>query len=196
MARRWGPLKGRRFAVIADPAGRIADYVRSMYVHQQHGRPGSGVVIHGLFVAVLGEIGAAAKRGDAGTGEAPWCVESPEEAAGAREDRLLHRVDRTVSEALSSPPSLDELAEALHMSVSSLAHRFKAETGFTVVDRVRWLRIREARRLLAQPGATVKGAAHELGFSSPAYFSRVFTEVSGITPVSYLQRATGRAEGR
>ncbi|MBN1673503.1 MAG: helix-turn-helix transcriptional regulator [Kiritimatiellae bacterium] len=184
----WWPLQGRSFAVVSDPRGRLAEYVRAMYAQQQLGMPGSAVVIHGLFIALLGEIAVAARRGAAGTAADAWRVAGPEQG-DAGDGRLLDRVDRLVCERLASPPSLDALAEALHMSVSSLAHRFKAETGLTVVQRIRWLRIREARRLLADPGTTAKRVAYALGFRSAAYFTRVFFEVSGITPMTYLRRA-------
>jgi len=184
----WRPLRRQEFAAITDPGERIAGHVRLMHAHQQRGRPGAAVVIHGLFTAVLGELAIAAQRGNSGTASDPWRVVPPEEAESEGQ-RLLDRVDRLVSARLSSPPALDVLAESLAMSVSSLAHRFKAETGMTVVQRIRWLRVREARRLLARPGATVKRVAYALGFSSPAYFTRVFTEVSGIRPIAYLQRA-------
>jgi AraC-like DNA-binding protein len=58
----------------------------------------------------------------------------------------------------------------------------------TVLERVRWLRISQARRLLAERNATVKSVARRLGFSSPFYFSRVFREVTGITPIDYLRQ--------
>ena len=185
----WPPLAGRLFVVVTDPEGRLTAYIRSMCEMQQLGQPGSALVIDGLLLAVLGEIQTAAEAGGAGTPDDPWRVRSPQQLAAGQEERLLQRVDAIVRERLSSPPLLDELAEELNMSVSSLAHRFKAETGLTVVRRIRWLRIREARRLLLRPDANVKSVAYQLGFSSPAYFSKVFTEVAGIAPMSYQTAA-------
>ena len=74
------------------------------------------------------------------------------------------------------------------MSVSSLAHRFKAETGMTPIERIRWLRVREAKRLLSREAATVKSVAAALRFSSPFYFSRVFKEVTGSTPQDFISQ--------
>jgi AraC family transcriptional regulator of arabinose operon len=105
---------------------------------------------------------------------------------------LLADVDAIVRGRLASPPSLGELAEQLGMSISSLAHRFRNETGFSIVGRIRWLRVAQARQLLGTLG--IKQTARKLGFSGPSYFSRVFKEVSGLSPQTFLQqRAVGRA---
>jgi AraC-like DNA-binding protein len=77
------------------------------------------------------------------------------------------------------------------MSPSSLCHRFNAETGGTVMGRVRWLRVREARRLLAEPGATLKDVARRLGFSSPFHLSAQFHRITGTTPSEYMRRQRG-----
>ena len=98
-----------------------------------------------------------------------------------------------INERLGDPPSLKQLADLLNMSVSSLTHRFKDETGMTVNERTRQLRIYAARESLAQPGASVKAVARDLGFSSPAYFSRVFKEQTGLTPQEFI-RGTDREE--
>jgi AraC-like DNA-binding protein len=178
------PLTRRAFTAVHDPEERIAPYARAMYVSQQRGEPGSDLIRRGLLLAILGEAIAAGHRGHAGTPEDPWLV-SP----GAESANLLQRVDAHVLRRVTAPPSLDELARALDMSVSSLTHRFRTETGMTIVDRVRWLRIREARQLLAKRGADVKSVAQRLGFSSPFYFSKVFHEVTGVTASDYLRRS-------
>ncbi len=182
----WPLISGRRFTVIADPEQRLAQHVRTIAAAERSGQPGHRVLSEGLLTAILGEILIAALGGGQSTRAGPWRVRSPQSHAESRADRLLSRVDAVVTKRLASPPSLAELADALSVSVSSLSHRFKSETGMTVVERVRWLRVREARRRLALPGATVKSVAYDLGFSSPAYFSTVFTAVSGISPGAYL----------
>jgi AraC-like DNA-binding protein len=145
------PLTERAFTVVHDPEARIAPYARAMYVSQQRGEPGSELIRRGLLLAILGEVVAAGHRGHAGTPEDPWLV-----SEDVQSPNLLQRVDAHVLRRVTIQPSLDELARALNMSVSSLTHRFRFETGMTIVDRIRWLRIREARQLLAKCGADVK----------------------------------------
>lgn len=176
------------FAVIADAEEHLASDVRALCDLQERGLPGSELTIRGHLLCVLGKILTAAQAGARGTRKDPWRVLAPESLEAATRERLLHQVDMRVGQALDAPPNLPRLAALLNMSVSSLAHRFKRETGMTVAQRVRWLRIREARRLLAKPSATVKSVAQALGFRNPFHFSRVFAQVAGLPPTSYLGR--------
>lgn len=186
--RPWPPLSRRKFSVLHDPEERICQYVRAMYAIQQTNQhSGSHLTLYGLLMAVLGEIAAAARRGGEGTPEKPWSVAQPERSASGGESLLL-QLDSAILRKLDRQLSLDELADSLQMSVSSLGHRFKAQTGMTVVQRQRWLKVREARRLLNLPGASVKSVAQQLGFGSPFYFSKVFSEMTGLPPQEYMKR--------
>lgn len=180
------PLSARSLTIVLDHDDRIAAQVRSMYQAQERGAPGDVMKAHGLLLAVLGDILLCAHDGGDGTDDSPWRVRPL--GLTTTTPSLLAAVDLLVVRRLASPPSRDEIAEALTLSLSSLAHRFSAETGTTLVERIRWLRIREAKLRLAEPLATVKTVAQSLGFSSAAYFSRVFKEVAGVTPDDYQRR--------
>jgi AraC-like DNA-binding protein len=183
----WNPLSGRPLSVLHDPEERLCHHVRHMFKLSERGEPGSELIIRGHALAVFGEILAASLRGHAGTPEDPWTVQGPENTRAPGSELLL-LVDEEAVRQLSRPPTLDEIAERLRMSTSSLAHRFKEQTGMSVMERVRWLRMREARRLLIQPGATVKSVARQLGFSSPFHFSRMFSDVTGMTAADFLRQ--------
>ncbi|MBA3707511.1 MAG: helix-turn-helix transcriptional regulator [Planctomycetes bacterium] len=183
----WSPLASRPLTVLLDPEERIGPHVHAMFDLAQHQEPGSDLIIRGHALSIFGEILAASMRGHAGSPDDPWPVRAPG-SDRTHNHALLLKVDQEVMRHLSRPPSISELAERLHMSPSSLAHSFKAETGTTVMERVRWVRIREARRLLALPDATAKSVARTLGFSSPFHLSKVFTEISGITPSDFMRQ--------
>ncbi len=177
------PLTDRPFAAIADPEGRLAGYCRSMYAIQQRGERDGAIALHGLFWAALGEVLMATRHGGDGDARDPWTVRSQY----GSDAEFADRVDALVMTRLARPPSLGELSRALHVSPSSLSHRFKQETGMTLIGRIRWLRMREARRLLGQ-GHAVKNVARTLGFSAANWFARVFREVTGETPAQYQTR--------
>jgi transcriptional regulator GlxA family with amidase domain len=153
-----------------------------MHGHQVRGEPEHALAVHGLGLAVFGEILVAARTGS-GTPEDPWRVRT----ARPRSASLLQRVDREALRDLRRPPDLAALAERLGMSTSALCHRFKTETGMTVMARLRWLRIREARTLLAQPEATVKETAWRLGYSSPFHLSQQFHAIAGMTAADFMR---------
>jgi AraC-like DNA-binding protein len=181
------PLSTHKLSSIVDTQERLATHVRAMAELQQSGMPGAELIIHGHALTVLGEIMSAARRGNSGSADDPWIIRAPAGSAKGQET-LLQQVDRVVTSRIRNVPSLDELAEMLSMSVSSLAHRFKAETGQSAMERVRWLRIREARTLLARRGASVKSVARELKFSSPFHFSKVFHETTGMRANAYIKQ--------
>jgi AraC-like DNA-binding protein len=180
------PFCARPFSMVLDPEERIAMHVREMYALQQSGRMGAAMQIHGHALVIFGELLSAPQRGGSGSPADPWRAYNPASVTADRS--LLSRVDEAALRRLTTAPSIGDLADALNMSVSSLAHRFKRETGMTVMERVRWLRIREARALLSKPGASVKQAASKLGFSNPLYLSKVFRKLTGMTATTFMQQ--------
>lgn len=83
-----------------------------------------------------------------------------------------------------APPSVPELARHCAVSVSSLAHRFKAETGVTPMEWFRHERMRRARELLLE-GRQVKEVAATCGFANPFHFSRIFRQSQGLPPARF-----------
>nr|MBA3847048.1 helix-turn-helix transcriptional regulator [Planctomycetota bacterium] len=104
---------------------------------------------------------------------------------------LAERVDAIIGRRLRRPPTLAEIARELGMSESSLSHRFKRDTGLSVMERSRALRIEAARAMLLRDGTSVKSAARQLGFSSAFHLSRVFTELCGLPPMEWRRRHGG-----
>lgn len=178
------PLSDRAFAAVADPEGRLAGYARTMHACQAHALPGADAVRRAVFLAAIGEILLAAQLGGDGSPSRPWVVRG---ALAADTAMLASRVDALVMAQLARPPSLGELAESLGMSSSALSHRFAAETGMPVMRRARWLRLREARRLLGG-GMPVKTVARHLGFRNASYFTSAFSRDAGVSPGEWAAR--------
>ncbi len=183
----WPTLSTRPLTAILDQDERLAAHVHAMFDLQQQAEATSRLTIEAHALTVFAEILAASLRGHTGLEDDPWPVRAPT-GGHARAETLLARLDREVMRVLSQPPTIDELASRLQQSPSTLAHAFKRETGMTVMARVRWLRIRESRRLLMEDGASVKSVARKLGFSSQFHFSQVFRDLTGITAVEFLRQ--------
>lgn len=82
-----------------------------------------------------------------------------------------------------------QLAEAVHMSRSTLLRRLKALTGLTPTAYIRKLRMEHARQLMEQGQAkTVAEVAAAVGFKDQGYFSRLYRKAYGHTPGSLLDR--------
>jgi AraC-like DNA-binding protein len=78
------------------------------------------------------------------------------------------------------------MAEAAGMSRSAFAAEFKAAIGVPPgVYLLRW-RVSIAQAMLRN-GASVKRISDELGYASPAAFSRAFSQVEGASPRAWLK---------
>lgn len=66
-----------------------------------------------------------------------------------------------------------------------LTQKFREETGCSVSDYVKQSKINRAKVLLKSTDKTIREIAQDLGFCSRNYFSRVFQEETGQTPVEF-----------
>ena len=71
------------------------------------------------------------------------------------------------------------------MSKYHFCRRFRNAVGTTVMDYILRTRIMMAKDMLDNENMTVTEISNKCGFSSLSYFSRVFKEKTGKTPVEY-----------
>ena len=82
--------------------------------------------------------------------------------------------------------SLAAMAAHLHVSVSTLSHRYRAETGESPIATLICLRIQQARNLLMK-GQGLKTIAASLGFSDVYHLSKMFKRVEGRSPRQFMK---------
>lgn len=81
--------------------------------------------------------------------------------------------------------NVEKLSETLGLSRGHLHRKIKELTGTSPVEFLRTYRLNKATQLLRQNAYTVSEVAYRTGFSSPAYFSKCFKAVYGVTPTEY-----------
>lgn len=112
--------------------------------------------------------------------------------AGAGQRRYADRVTATIDllhRHISDTPSIEDLASAVGLRPSYFREEFKNETGFSPVEFLTRLRVREARRLLAESDAPITEIAFRLGFNSSQYFATTFRKQTGMTPRDFRRQA-------
>ncbi len=82
----------------------------------------------------------------------------------------------------ASPLRIEDLAERVHMSTSSLHHHFRRLTAMSPLQYQKWLRLNEARRLMLNNGLDAASAAFGVGYESPSQFSREYARLFGAPP--------------
>lgn len=97
----------------------------------------------------------------------------------------VRRAIQTLGQRLTDPPSLDELSEAAGLSSRHFARRFRQDFGCTPHAWLAARRLDAARGRLRDPDLQVAEVAADLGFSSPAAFSRWFTRLAGQSPRAF-----------
>ncbi|WP_136605643.1 AraC family transcriptional regulator [Paenibacillus dokdonensis] len=83
--------------------------------------------------------------------------------------------------------TIDEVAKSSNMSVSGLHHKFKAVTTMAPLQYQKQLRLQEARRLMLNGSANATAAALEVGYESPAQFSREYRRHFGLPPLQDIK---------
>lgn len=97
-----------------------------------------------------------------------------------------NRVARAVAWIKSNfvqPLRIEELADRVGMSVSSLHHHFKNVTAMSPMQYQKQLRLHEARRLMIVERLDVGSAGHRVGYHSPSQFSREYSRLYGLPPL-------------
>jgi len=77
------------------------------------------------------------------------------------------------------------LAEKFYLSPYYICKIFKESTGFTFIEYLNKMRVKEAQKLLRAKGSTVLGISEKVGFGSVSNFGRVFKEISGVSPLNF-----------
>lgn len=106
-------------------------------------------------------------------------------AAGSAD--LVQSVHRYMDEHLAARITLSALAGHLHVSVSSLSHRYRKATGETPMATLARKRIGMAKAMLAK-GHRIKAVAETTGFNDSYHLSKVFKRAEGVCPTAYLER--------
>jgi AraC-like DNA-binding protein len=86
------------------------------------------------------------------------------------------------------PLSLNSLAELFYMSPYYLCKVFKESTGFSFVEYLNQIRIKEAQILLSSLDSSIIEISQKVGFGSVSQFGRVFKDISGVSPLKYRKK--------
>jgi AraC-like DNA-binding protein/quercetin dioxygenase-like cupin family protein len=112
---------------------------------------------------------------------------------GADSADALRATSRQVQEAflsdLTSPPSLDELAQRLSLRKETLIRTFRQDTGLTPGSFLNISRVEYAKARL-RAGDDIADVGYQSGFADQSHFHKTFVSYTAATPRQY---ATGRS---
>lgn len=118
-------------------------------------------------------------------------ITSPEiEVEKTQDEIFLENMTSIINAKLNDDGfKIEDLAESLNMSYSSLYRKCQALTGNNLVDYIRLIRLKRAAVLISKFGYTISEAAFAVGFNDPKYFSKCFKKQYDRSPKEFGKEA-------
>ncbi|MDO6595963.1 AraC family transcriptional regulator [Oceanihabitans sp. 2_MG-2023] len=91
---------------------------------------------------------------------------------------------------MAEPPSLQELADEIELSLKKLKEGFKQIYGDSVFSFLLDYKMEVARKLLESGDHNVNEVGHKVGYSTSSHFIAAFKKKYGTTPKKYIQSIT------
>ena len=113
------------------------------------------------------------------------CSESLSFCGKSHGSDLVHKISAYCFRNLSSPITVDELADLCGYSRWHFSKIFRQAAGMTPSEFIMEQKLTAALQLLHQENIPVKELAMRCGFNDPGYFGRRFKRKFGVTPIHF-----------
>lgn len=110
------------------------------------------------------------------------------DVSGRNDFVLFERFRELVENHYMEQWHVRQFAERLHVTPPRLNRLCLKFSGQSAFDMVQHRLILEAKRKITYLPARIADIAYELGFHDPAYFSRLFKRLTGLTPKAFRQQ--------
>ena len=102
--------------------------------------------------------------------------------------RIILQVQRYIEDHYSDAAlSVKEISKAVYLSPNYMSNLFKRETGASLVEYIRDIRIRHSISLLRDDSLKLYHIALKVGFTDANYYTKMFKKVLGVTPSEYKE---------
>lgn len=102
-----------------------------------------------------------------------------------KENQTVEQIRRFVYEHIDKKLTAQVICRGAHVSRSTLYSTLSTHLGCTVSEFIGNVKIERAKELLQKTDMTIEDISDGLGFSSPAYFGKVFKRLVGMSPLKY-----------
>ena len=110
-------------------------------------------------------------------------------ALSIKDQKFLNKLNAWLDAHFDVPEtSPQRISQALHITPRTLQRKIKSLCAQTPAAYLRDYRLAKAKKLLISSDQTITEIAHECGFSSSQYFSRVFSKVEANSPEQWRQK--------
>lgn len=106
---------------------------------------------------------------------------------------LIQRSIEWMTNHLTQPASIDDLANAMHVSYRTLNRRFIETTGLAPLAFLQTLKIESAKELLECTHSDFETITASVGYEDVSSFRRLFKRSTGLSPAQYRRQFKGSA---
>ena len=107
---------------------------------------------------------------------------------------IIGEVKEFVTRHFKEDISLEAVAQKVHLHPMYLSKVFKKETGVNFIDFLTNVRINKARELMHDSSLKMYEISGLVGYRSSKHFSKVFKDITGVTPKDYRKNLLGYEE--
>lgn len=105
------------------------------------------------------------------------------------ENEFYARFLKIFYEDMGNPEmTVDNLASKMGLERTQFYRKIKAITNYSPVELMRNLRLKKARAMVTGSDKSISEIGYEVGFSTPAYFTKCYREAYGETPTETRQK--------
>lgn len=106
--------------------------------------------------------------------------------SGFAYDKKIDSIMRFINKNINQAVTLDMIQKNCFVNKYYLCHLFKENTGFTVIQYIKYKRVMLAKELLLA-GKSATETCHEVGFQDYSNFYKTFRKLTGMTPKQFSQ---------
>ncbi|MGJ1430265.1 helix-turn-helix domain-containing protein [Sphingobacterium spiritivorum] len=104
------------------------------------------------------------------------------------ESEILREIIAYIQQYFNGPLDVQHLTQKFHLSERTLSRWLKKETGSTIFQFVKSVRVQKALELIESSNMEIVEITHAVGYNSLSAFSSVFKEFMGESPQEYKKR--------
>ncbi len=104
-----------------------------------------------------------------------------------KEGKYVEYILEYIKEHYTKNICLNDLADRLHLSRNYLSFLFKKEVGCSFSSYLVNYRVEVAKRMMSIGADSIHDISVAVGYNDPAYFSRLFKKVTGLSPSQFIR---------
>lgn len=100
-------------------------------------------------------------------------------------ENSINSIKNFLDQNYNSDISLDDLSKKFFVNKFYMSRIFKEQVGMTINEYLNNVRVTKAKQMLRFSDKTIADIGASVGIKDPAYFSRLFKKIEGISPDQY-----------